>query len=332
MPQPAASDVYLSVPLTNIAIAFTQDAVDFIADQVFPNIPVTQQSGRYWKYDRQYWYRSEATLRGPSTESGGSGWEVDNTPTYFCDVYAVHKDVDDQVRANAVAPINMDRDASKWVTEQLLLKRELLWQASYFKTGIWTGGSEGAFGLAGVAGGPAAHQFKQWDQAGSTPVEDITAQIDAVDERTGYAPNVLVLSPYVFRRLTNNAEFLDRIKYTQRGIVTAEILAAVLGVDKVLIGRAVQNTSKEGNAVQTTAYVLPKAAFLAYAAPAPSLMEPTAGYTFSWNGYLGAGPAGQRMSSFRMEWLKSDRVEGEISFDCEVVASELGVFFSAAVA
>jgi len=331
MPQPAASDVFLSVPLTNIAIAYTQSTDAFIADQVFPNIPVQVQAGRYWKYDRSYWYRSEAQLRGPSAESAGAGWTVDNTPTYFCEVYAIHKDVDDQVRANAVAPINMDRDASKWVMGQLLLKRELIWTSKYFKAGVWTGGPS-AGDATGVPGAPGANQFKQWDQAGSTPVEDITGYIDTMGEGTGYRPNVLVLSPYVFRRLINNAEFLDRIKYTERGIVTADILAAVLGVDKVLIGRAVQNTHAEGAASQASTYVLPKSALLVYAAPSASLMEPTAGYTFSWNGYLGAGPAGQRMSSFRMEWLKSDRVEGEIAFDAEIVASELGVYFAAAVA
>lgn len=338
MPQPTSSDVFLSVPLTNIAIAYTQKADVYVAEQVFPNIPVTLQAGRYWTYAREYWYRSEAQRRAPATESAGSGWELDNTPNYFCEVYAVHKDVDDQVRANQVAPINMDRDATKWVMQQLLLKRELIWQAKYFKTATWSGGS--GVDQTGVAGVPAANQYKQWDQAGSTPVEDITNQIDMVGEKTGYLPNILIVNPYVFRRLINNAEFLDRIKYTQRGVVNEELLAEVLAVRselpfKVLVARAVQKTGleRQGGAVnQNASYIFPKAALLVYAAPAPSIMEPSAGYTFSWNGYLGAGPSGQRMSSFRMEFLKSDRVEGELAFDCEVVAADLGVYFDQAVA
>src|SRR5258708_19741092 len=126
MPQPAASDVFLSVPLTQIAIAFTQKADAFIADQAFPNIPVQQQAGRYWKYDRQYWFRSEATRRAPGTESGGSGWSVDNTPTYFCEVYAVHKDGDDQLRPTAVHPINMDRAPPTGSMDHPLLKQHYI--------------------------------------------------------------------------------------------------------------------------------------------------------------------------------------------------------------
>jgi hypothetical protein len=61
-------------------------------------------------------------------------------------------------------------------------------------------------------------------------------------------------------------------------------------------------------------------------------MTPSAGYTFSWSGYLGAGPAGQRMSRFRMQQLRADRVEGEMAYDMKVVAPELAAFFNNTVA
>jgi hypothetical protein len=70
---------------------------------------------------------------------------------------------------------------------------------------------------------------------------------------------------------------------------------------------------------------------LVYAAPRPSLLHPTGGYTFSWTGYLGAGPEGNRISRFRMEHLKSDRVEIEQAFDQKLVSSVMGAFFSGAV-
>jgi len=61
-------------------------------------------------------------------------------------------------------------------------------------------------------------------------------------------------------------------------------------------------------------------------------MLPSAGYTFSWTGYLGASQEGLRTLRFRMPQLRSDRVEGEMAYDQKVVAAELGVFFSAAIA
>ena len=61
-------------------------------------------------------------------------------------------------------------------------------------------------------------------------------------------------------------------------------------------------------------------------------MTPSAGYSFSWNGYLGAGPDGNRVKQFRMENLASDRVELEIAFDMKLVAADLGYFFNGIVA
>ena len=100
MPQPVQRDVYFSRPLTNVSIAYAQNLDLFIADRVFPVVDVLQQGGLYYKYKREDWFRSVAQERAPATESAGGGYEYDRDD-YFCRVYAVHKDVDDQTRANA---------------------------------------------------------------------------------------------------------------------------------------------------------------------------------------------------------------------------------------
>lgn len=329
MPNPTASDVHVNVPLTNISIAWIQQQDAFVATQVFPNIPVAKQSDRYFTYDRADFYRNEAELRAPGTESAGGGFRIDNTPTYYCDVFALHKDIDDQIRANADSVISMDRDATMYLTQQLLIKRDSLWASTFFTTSVWTGG----YGAdqTGVAGAPGANQFKQWDQAGSTPIEDLRKARITIAGKTGYRPNTLVIGAQVWRVLQDHPEFLDRIKYTQRGMVTTDLLAAVLELDKVVVAYGVQNAAVEGQ-TESTDFIFGKRALLAYSAPAPSLMTPSAGYTFSWTGYVGAGPMGNRMSTFRMDHLKSDRVEAEMAFDLKVVAPELGVLFNSAVA
>ena len=99
MPQPTRSDVHVNAPLTQISIAFLQDMSGFVARKAFPSLPVKKQSDRYYVYDKKQWFRSDARIRAPGTESAGSGFTVDNTPSYYCDVRAVHKDVDDGMRA-----------------------------------------------------------------------------------------------------------------------------------------------------------------------------------------------------------------------------------------
>jgi len=320
MPQPTASDVHVNAPLTSISIAFLQDQKEFIADQVFPMVPVQKQSDRYYVYDKDAWFRTDAQVRAPSTESAGGGFTVDNTPTYYCAVRAFHKDVDDQIRANADPVINLDRDATEFVTRDLMLRKELDWASKYFTTGVWTGSSTGTDVTPGTL----------WDAGGSTPIEDMRAELIATKRNTGFRANIVAMGEEVWNVLQDHPDFLDRIKYTQRAIVTVDLLAAVLGVDKVVIGGAVQNTANEG-AADNLQFIFGKNVLLVYAAPRPSLMLPSGGYTFAWTGLFGANAAGSRILRFRMEHLKSDRVEGESAYDQKVVAAECGAFMSGVI-
>ncbi|MBC7340957.1 MAG: hypothetical protein H5U02_00625 [Clostridia bacterium] len=321
MPNPVAGDVHVNVPLTNISIAYVQSADVFIADKVFPVVPVQRQSDRYYRYLKEDWLRAEAQLRAPSTPSAGGGWRLDNTQTYFCDVYAIHKDIDDRIRPNQDPVINMDRDATEWVTHQLLLKREVLWAQKYFRQGIW------GLDRQGVAANPTGAQFVKFsDYTNSDPIRVVNESVLAMARATGYKPNIMVLAPDVYVTLKDHPKILDRVKYTQRGQITQDLLAALFEVENLYIPWAVVNEAPEG-AAEDTDLVFSGGMLLAYAAPRPSLMQPSAGYIFSWTGYLGAGAAGNRIKRFRMEELGSDRIEGEMAFDLKVVADDLGIFF-----
>lgn len=316
---PTPSDVHVDFVLTNISVAWLQGQQDFVGEQVFPSVPVQNQSNNYRVYDRDDWFRVEAQERAPATESVGGGWRL-STDNYNARVYAFHKDVDDQTRANADADIDIDRDATEYVTRQLALKQEKLWVDTYFKTGVW--GTD----VTGIAGAPGAGQVRQWSVAGSTPIEDVAAYRMAMAQATGFRPNTLILSPQVLTALANHAEILERIKYTERGIVTTDLLAALFGVERVLIPWGIINTAAEGT-TGVYSFMFNSAALLVYTPPRAGVLQPAAGYTFVWNGYLGM-EQGTRITRFRMENIKSDRVEGERAFDMKVVAPTLGVFFA----
>lgn len=321
---PLPGDVHVNQPLTNISVAFIQDQSNFVADHVFPIVPVEKQSDRYYTYSQEDFFRDEAEERAPGTESAGTDYDVDNTPTYFCKVYAHHKDVSDPERVNSDSVLKPDEDATTFVSQKLMLRKERLWVNSYFKTGVW------GIDLTGVAAGPGANQFIQIDKTDSHPITLIDAQKDAIAEKTGYMPNTLVIGAKVFTELKNHADILDRVKYTQRGIITQDILAALFGVDKVLVPYGVVNTAGKGKA-GSFSFIHGKHMLLVYSAPNPGLKTPTGGYTYTWKGLFGAGAFGNRIKKFRMENLESDRIEGEMAFDQKVVSPALGIFFSGAI-
>jgi hypothetical protein len=327
--QPTPGDVHVNTPLTNISIAFLQDASSFIADRVFPNIPVSKQSDRYYTYDRAFFNRDEMEERAPGTESKGSGYEIDNTPTYFAPVYAYHHDIPDQVRNNTDMQVNPDRDATNLVTHKALIKREKLWVSKFFAGGLWTNDWDG------VASSPTGDEVLQWNDASSTPIENIRVAKRTVLESTGFKPNTLVLGAAVADALYDHPDIVDRIKYGQTpggpADVTTDDLAKLFKVDRVFIMESIENTAKEG---QTAAhsFIGGKKALLCYSAPAPGMMVPTAGYTFSWTGHMGAGAMGGRIKKFRIEKEASDRVEMEMAFDQKLVSADLGFFWDSIVA
>ena len=315
MPQPTQSAVHVNRPLTMISVAYMQSQDAFIADKVFPVIPVDKQSDLYFVYTKNDWFRDEAKPRAAGTESAGSGYNT-STDSYKCDVIALHKDVPDQVRANEDAPLNSDRDATEFVTNRLLLRREIQWATDYFASGVW-----------GTDSTPA----NLWsDYVASDPIADIRTGKRTVKVNTGFEPNTLVLGYDVFIKLQDHPDIVDRYKYTQSEVITEAMLAKLFGVQKVLVAGGVKATNVEG---ETAAYsfIHGKHALLCYAAPRPSVLQPSAGYIFSWKGVSAGNGFTVGTKKFRMDHLESDRVEGQIAFDNKVVATDLGYFFASAV-
>lgn len=346
MPNPVPGDVHVNRPMTMVSVAMMQRSENFVASRVFPNIAVQKQSDLYFEYPRGSFNRDEMKPRAPSTESAGGGYEVD-TASYDARVWAFHKDIDDQLRANSDAPINLDREATEYCTTKALIRREKQWVTNYFTAG--DPGTTWTFDLDGVTNGTGRsssldptdsgnNQVVHWsDGTNGTPVEDVALGKRYVLEATGFEPNVMVVGYEVWEQLKNHPDIVDRIKYSggvgpnSPAVVTVQAVAALFEVERLLVMKATENTADEGQTASHS-FIGGKNALLCYAAPAPGIMTPSAGYTFSWNGYLQAGPEGNRIKRYRVEQLNSDRIEIEIAFDMKKVAADLGFFYGGIVA
>lgn len=329
MPQPNVNNVHIDAILTNISVAYIQNTANFIADKVFPVVPVDKKSDLYFTYTKADWFRDEAQKRADGTASAGSGYGL-TTASYQADVFAFHKDIGDQTRANADNPLNPDMEATQFVTQRLLLRREVQWTNDFFKTGVWATDVTGT-GTANVAGTYWSDYVNSPTSYTSDPIAQVENAKASVLSTTGYEPNTFVLGYKVFQVLKNHPMLIDRYKYTQAGaIVTEDLLAQLFGVERVLVAKAVVNSANEG-ATASLGFVAGNSALLCYSAPNPGLLTPSAGYTFMWTGVSGGLGTTVGVSRFRMEELKADRVEGEMAFDNKVIGSDLGYFWSSIV-
>jgi hypothetical protein len=328
--KPTKASVHVDGSLTNLSVAYVQSQDAFVADKVFPIVPVEHASDEYFIFNMGDFQRDEAKDRAPATESAGGDYGL-TTGTYSCKIKAFHKDVPEQVRANADMAVDPDRAATEYVTQKMLIAKEKQFVSSFMATSLW-----GYQRIGDANGSVGSGEVCHWsDYTNSDPILDVENAATAIQAKTGFRPNKLVLGRRVFNTLKNHPDFMDRIKGgatpQQAAILARQTMAAIFEVDEVLVMDAVENTAKEGQTASSD-FIGGKNALLVYAAPRPGIMTPSAGYTFSWTRYLGASAMGIAISKFEMRNLKADRVEGEIAFDQKLVASDLGAYFSGIIA
>jgi hypothetical protein len=315
MPQPTQSQVHVDAILTNMSVAYMQDAESFVASKVFPTVNVAKQSDKYFTYTQADFYRDQAVVRADGTESAGSGYGL-STDTYSSSVYALHKDIGDQVRANSDSPLDPDMDATRFLTHQMLIRQERDWAGTHFTTGVW---------------GTDSTPSTLWSASGSDPIGDIEDGKNTILSNTGYLANTLVLSYNAYSILKNHVDVVDRYKYTSAESISPDLMARLFEVDRIFVMKGVFNSAAEG-ATASYGQIGDKDALLCYVAPQAGLMTASAGYNFVWTGVGGGLGTSTAVSRFRMDHLRSDRLEIESAWDFKIVSSPLGYFFSNPVA
>lgn len=317
---PTPQDVHIDTALTNVAIGYRNRG--YIADKIFPRVAVAKQSDRYYKYPKGAWFRDEASIRAPRTQSRQATYPLSNEQ-YFANEYALHTLVADEERKNADTPLAPDQKAVQFVMDKIDLRIERLVATLILTAANWAGGhSEDA------AGGWAAG-------ASNTFIEDVETRIETIRKASGLRPNVLVLDAVTMSQLKREATVLSRIQYVERGIVTADLLASMFNLDRVLIGDAIYSDAQEKadgtdfNAVDIWETNAGKgSAALLYAAPAPSIDVPSAGYIFGWTSGDDMEEVGIKSSRGVRRWREagkhSDAIESFDRVDAKMTGSDLG--------
>lgn len=321
MPNPTPGQVHVDGLLTDVSVAFVQSSTKFVADKVFPRVPVQKQSDKVAIYNQQDFMRVEAEKRAPGDSAVRVGYRTSST-TYIADEWAAEHAIDDQVRANADSPYAPGEDAVRYLVNGMQLRREKEWVTNFFSTGnLWTGSSDAA-DLVG------ATDFTQWSNAASTPIEDIRKAANRIERASGFRPNKLVVDRYGESDLLDHPDIVDRIKHVSSEPVTRQLVARLMGLDEVLVTAAAEYSGGEGlSTAAGGSFIASDEALLVYAPPAPSLMTPSGGYTFVWSGLTGSNE-GQVVEQYRDDKAVSDVVRVRAAWAQKRIAPSLGVLFT----
>ena len=313
MPVPTLSQVHIQSALTDLSIAYRQDA-PAISDLVFPRVMVNKQSNKYFIWSKGDMWRRSAKKRAPSADFARIGIGL-STGNYSADQYALEYLIADEIRANSDAAVDIEMTSTMTLVDQLNLEKDLTFAADFF-----TSSSGWGSGTVSTA----------WDNVASgTPVTNITAAVTTIRTALGASNqhDIVGLGGIKVRNaLLTSDQVRDRTKYvtaqTQNAI--EQSLAGVLGLDKLVISNRSYNTKKEGVTASYSAVF--DNDFLVVAVPrAPGLNTPAAGYTFAWDEN---GRGDMYVEMYRDELRKSDVVRALCYYDQKQTGTDLGVFFN----
>lgn len=252
--------------LTNVAIGYTND--DYVAELLLPSFPVAKQSGQHFVYDRGR-FRNNPTKRSSGAPSNETTLKLTTGNSYFAEDHAQKMFVSDEDVKNSISPTDPFQDATEFVTEQVMIDREIEMVSMLTATATMTQNT--------TLTGP-----NQWNDFGnSDPIANIRTGKQTVHSAVHKNPNTLVLGRQVWDKLIDHPAFIERIKYSALGVMTTELMARILEVDRVIIAAAGKNTAKEGQ-TDSMSYIWGKDALLCYVAPRITPKMITLGLTYTW--------------------------------------------------
>lgn len=313
MPLPTLSQVHILTALSDLSIAYRQDA-PAISDRVFPRVSVDKQSNKYFVWNKGDMWRNEARKRAPAADFARVGIRL-STDTYSCEQFALEYPIADEIRANSDAAVDVEMTGAMYLVDQLNLQKDLSFAADFF-----TSSSGWASGTVSTA----------WDNVASgTPVTNITNAVRDIRRALGASSSHRIIGlggAKIRAALLTSDQVRDRTKYvmaqTQQALENS--LAGALGLDELLISEREYNTAKEGRTASYSPVF--DNDFLVVAVPtAPGLNTPSAGYTFAWN----EGGRGDLYTEiYRDENKKSDILRALCYYDQKQTGTDLGVFFN----
>lgn len=305
-----SSNVHIDQVLTQISVGYPNNGL--VGEQLFPAVTVNKQSDKYYVFGREGWL-PEDDFRAAGTVANEVVGMAVSTDTYYAQEHALQIAVTDEERENVDSPLAPDRDGTEMVTSKIMLGRERIIQT------LATTAANYATGLSTTMVGGA-----QWSTyATSDPIGVMRTGKAAVHAQIFMEPNVAVVPYQVMTILEDHPDFLERIKYSERAIFSPELLASVLGFQRVVVPGVGINTAALGQA-STLSYLWGKDVVLAWVPDRPGLKIPAYGYEFVWGR--------QAVDRWREDPRKSDVIRVSRRYDHKFVALGEGAEAGKAIA
>ncbi len=261
--------------LSGLAQGFQNSETIF--EHLFPVVEAEKESGKIPKFGKEHFLLNK-TERAMRAKSNRLSWEMGDPISYTMTEHDLDFPYDEREAAEAGTTVDLNRYGTMVTTEAIRLRLEktaadIAQNLSNYPTGnkvTLTSGSKWT---------PA-------DAATVDPILDIDTGKAAIRNKVAKHPNVIVFGYNAWRLFKNHPKVIARLSYNGSfpGIITEQMAATLLEVDKVVVGKAIYVTD-----AGVTADVWADNVILAYVPDTPaenrSVYEPAYGYSVRKTGH-----------------------------------------------
>jgi len=296
---------HISKALSNVATKYVNS--EMIADKVFKTMKVKNETDLYYIWKRDF--RLPQSGRANGAPANQENWGV-TTSSYTCSEQALAETLTDRDMQNTDSGIQLQADTVEFLTDKLLMTKEKMLADLLFTT--TASGNNVTLTTA---------TSWAYNTTTSSPIQDINSATSVVRIASGVEPNKLVMGDEVYIKLRNNQNVYERIKYTERAILTKELLAALFDIDEVIVGKAIYDSAQESipTAIESITSMWGNAAWLGYINPSSGRKALTAGLTLESRGF--------QVKSWREEKLAGNVYEVGQIYTHKLVATQTAFNF-----
>ena len=250
--------------LTELARGYQNEA--FVGTELFPIVPVTKEAGKVPQFGKEAFklYRTERGLGADPNRISPEGrdWIEFQTEEHAIEYPIDHREEEEDI-------FDHEQYATQLVMDVIQLRREKAIADTAQDLSIYP-----------VTQKVTLSGTDQWtDYTNSDPIEVVKDMKSTLRKAIGREPNVLLLGPDTFSALRDHPKIIERIKYSQKGIVTTDLLAQIFDIERVVVGAGLY-ADEDGKFVD----LWQDNAILAYVSRRGTRFDPSFAYTFRKKG------------------------------------------------
>ena len=252
-------ETYVNPLLTDVSVAYKNQ--NLIGEMIFPIVTVESETGEYFVVDREN-QRTPADARRADLGRANRVSNDMTTATYSLEERSLETPITDRVMRNYKDPFKPKSNATNLVTGKLELLKEKEIRAAIL-----------------ASGAPGLDENGAWSTISTDIIGHVRTARNSVLQNTGFDANVMIIGKTALDVLLTNTALIEGIKYSQAVSEEALInaLQGYFDIPKILIGKATENTAKEGQ-TDSMSFIWGEEAIVAYVPETPALETPSAGY------------------------------------------------------